>query len=376
MEIILKIGICIFRGLYALMKCLPTKKKAVFISRQSNDPSVDFNMIEEEIHRQHSDYKTVVLCKKIEGNIFNKIGYGFHMLRQMYHLATSQIVILDSYAILVSVLNHKKNLLVIQIWHSVGTMKKFGYSILDKSEGSSSKIAKLFRMHANYDYILASSEAYKAHLGEGMNYPVSKIKTFPLPRTQLLHEKKYADETRKKIFSEYPKLKGKENILYIPTFRKGKDDEAAFSEAAKKLCEAVDYSRYNLIVKAHPLAEFEMAHSQALIDKKFTSFEMLFVCDCIISDYSCIIYEAAALHKPMYMYTYDYDNYMSTRDIYMDYKKEMPGPILKSAEEVVSAIENNECDVASVDKFFAKYVTPNSENETGDIVEFIFSNLK
>ncbi|MCB6992360.1 CDP-glycerol glycerophosphotransferase family protein [bacterium 210820-DFI.6.37] len=374
MNRILKTGIKIFQCLYCIIKCFPTQKKVTFISRQSNSASLDISMLEKVILEQHPDFKTVILCKKIEGSILCKIGYCFHMLRQMYHLATSQIVILDSYAILVSILNHKPNLLIIQMWHSIGTMKKFGYSILDMEEGSSSQIARIMKMHANYDYILAASDAYKTHLAEGFHYPLSKIVTLPLPRVEALESSQYAVGAREKIFLSYPQLREKPTILYVPTFRKGENQE--FAQAAIALADAVDYSRYNLIIKAHPLAEFKETHPFAVIDHRFSSFDMLFVCDYVISDYSCIIYEAAVLKRPLYFYAYDYDRYMSTRDIYMDYKKEMPGPICSTAAEIVQAISDQACDPENVQKFLRKYVTPKSNHETKDIVDFIFSRKK
>ena len=58
------------------------------------------------------------------------------MLRQMYHAATSEIVVLDTYCIIISLLKQRKSLKVIQMWHALGAMKKFGYSILDKGEGT------------------------------------------------------------------------------------------------------------------------------------------------------------------------------------------------------------------------------------------------
>lgn len=374
MHIILKIGIKIFQFFYCVMKVFPVKKKVTFISRQSNSASLDISMMQKEILKLHPDFETVILCKKIEGGLLSKIGYCFHMLRQMYHLATSQIVILDSYSILVSVLNHKKSLLVIQMWHSVGTMKKFGYSILDMPEGSSSKIAKTMKMHANYDYILAASEAYKPHLAEGFHYPISKIMTFPLPRVEALESSQYAADAKAKIYRSYPRLAEKETILYVPTFRKGENQD--FFSAAIALANAVDYSRYNLVIKAHPLAEFEADHPKAIIDQQFSSFDMLFISDYVISDFSCIIYEAAVLKRPLYFYTYDYDHYLATRDIYIDYKKEMPGPICSTAAEIVQAISDQACDPEKVQSFLTKYITPKSGHETKDIVDFIFSKRK
>ena len=374
MYVLLNSAIKILSFTYWFFKLLPSSKKVTFISRQSNEPSLDISMLSGKITELHPEYECVILCRKIEGGIMSKLRYCFHMLRQMYHLATSEVIVLDSYSILVSILDHKKNLLVIQMWHSVGTMKKFGYSILDMPEGSSSKLAHIMKMHRGYDYILAASEAYKPHLADGFNYPIEKIITMPLPRVEALKDKSRASQTRQKILEKYPQLGVKKNILYVPTFRK--EEPEKFKSAAASLADAVDYENYNLIIKVHPLAELDLTHEHAIIDNYFSSFDMLFIADYVISDYSCIIYEAAIRKLPLYLYTYDYEHYMNTRDIYMDYKKEMPGPVCNTAADTVQAIKKDICRPKDVEKFLNKYVYSGSKHETQDIVDFIFSNKK
>lgn len=385
MTVIVRFGILILNIIYCALKLLPQKKKVTVISRQSDSPSLDINMLAEKITALHSDYTVTVLCKKLDGGIGRKLGYCFHILRQMYHIATSKILVLDSYCIAASILHHRKSLLVIQMWHSIGTMKKFGYSILDKPEGSSSKVAHLMKMHAGYDYILAAGDGYKEHLAQGFNYPPKKIVTLPLPRVERLKDSGYKTRIINEITAEYPELSPsglsptgrfpKQNIVYVPTFRKANDGD--FLKALAELCEAVDYEKYNLIVKAHPLTDLSGFNGgKAVIDNKFSSFDMLFIGDIIISDYSCIMYEAAVLKKPVYLYAYDYDSYMSTRDIYMDYKKEVPGPICDTAGELVKAIENADYDFEKADAFLNKYVYMGSKHETEDIVEFMFGKRK
>lgn len=375
MGLIVKVAIFFLNIIYSLMKLLPQKRKITFISRQSNEASLDINMLDSKIHELHSDYETVILCKTLDSGFFNKISYALYMFKQMYHIATSEVVILDSYCITISVLNHRKNLLVIQMWHSIGTMKKFGYSILDKPEGSSSKIAHLMNMHRNYDYILAAGDGYKEHLAEGFNYPLEKIVTLPLPRIEVLKDKVYAQKTRSKILNVYPDLEDKKNIVYVPTFRKVNDDE--FLSALKSLCDSVDYDKYNLIIKAHPLTDLtDFDHGDAVLDNQFSSFDMLFISDIIISDYSCIMYEAAVLGKPIYLYAYDYDEYMATREIYMDYKHEIPCPICGSANELMNAIKDIGFDYSNLDNFLKKYVSTGNKSESEDIVKFIFSHKK
>ena len=45
------------------------------------------------------------------------------------------------------------------MWHSMGTMKLFGYTALDKSEGSKAELAYAMKMHENYDYVISGSKA-------------------------------------------------------------------------------------------------------------------------------------------------------------------------------------------------------------------------
>lgn len=375
MTIIIKIGIIVLNFIYSIFKLLPQRKKISVMSRQSDSPSMDILLLKDTISRMHPDYSVVVLCRKLENSPAGAIKYSFHILRQMYHFATSKAVILDSYCISASILHHRKGLLIIQMWHSIGTMKKFGYSILDKPEGSSSKTARLMKMHANYDFILAAGDGYKSHLAEGFSYPQSRIVTLPLPRVQLLKSEEYARKIRDRIFAEYPMMKDKKNIVYVPTFRKIDDD--GLTKALEALCDCVDYEKYNLIIKVHPLTDLNGFYDNRVIkDTLFSSFDMLFAADAVISDYSCIIYEAAVLRKPIYLYAYDYDEYMADRDIYMDYPAEMPGPICADACSLIAAIKDGSYDYDRLETFLNKYVFMGSDHETEDIVDFIFDHIK
>ena len=377
MDRLVKLGITGLRGVYAVMKIFPEKKKITILSRESDTPSLDIEMLRDKIQELHPDYKVVVLCKLFKSSApkHEKLSYALHIPRQMWHLATSKAAVLDTYCIPVSLLNHKKDLLVVQMWHSIGTMKKFGYSILDQAEGSSSKIANLMRMHHGYDYIFAAGEGYRDHLAQGFNYPLEKVVVMPLPRVEALKDKSRAEATRKRIFARYPELNSdKKNIVYVPTFRKG-EDEATFS-AIRELCNSVDYDKYNLVIKAHPLTDLGgLDDEHAIIDREFSSFDMLFAADIVIGDYSCIMYEAAILGKPLYFYDYDYDEYMATRDIYMDYMAEVPGPVCYDAPSLMKAIKEPSYNYAKLDSFLRKYVYVDSKHETQDMVEFLFTHI-
>lgn len=374
MVLIIKIGTFILNFIYLFIKLIPTKNKITMISRQSNTEPMDFRLIREEIERRNNKTKVVVLCHQLDGGInstfINKIKYIFHMFKQMYHIATSKVVILDTYCMVISILKHKKRLKVIQIWHSMGTMKKFGYAVLGLNEGSSEKIAYAMKMHKNYDYILASSDAYKDHLASGFNCNPDIILTYPLPRYDLLVDSGFDKRCKDKIESTYPILKKKKNIVYCPTFRKY---ECGFEEALNKLIECVDLNKYNLILKLHPLSKvnIDVKNDGVIIDKKYATFDMLSIADYVISDYSCVIYEAAVKNIALYFYNFDMDTYLDKRGLAIDYYKELPGIISKDPKDIINDIEKNNYDYKKLKEFSDKYVTP-SDGATKNIVDFVY----
>lgn len=54
-------------------------------------------------------------------------------------MATSRAIILDSYCIAVSLLGERIKAPVVQIWHALGNMKKFGYAALDTPRATAPK---------------------------------------------------------------------------------------------------------------------------------------------------------------------------------------------------------------------------------------------
>ena len=371
-----KIAIIGAKILYSFFKIFPTKNKITMISRQSNEETLDFRLLREEIEKENNKIRVVVLCHKLEGGInasfAEKIKYGMHMLLQMHHIATSKVVILDTYCILISILKHKKSLKVIQMWHSMGTMKKFGYQILDREEGTKKEVANLMQMHKNYDYVFASSMAYSKQLAEGFGCEINKIRIFSLPRVDLLTSEEYKRQITSKIEEKYPKIFTKKNILYCPTFRK---DEKQLEKEIYKMIEQVNFEQYNLIIKLHPLSKIKINNPNVIFDKYFTSMDMLFIADYVISDYSCIIYEVAILNIPLFFFAFDLQEYLNNRGLTIDYEKEVPGLVSKDAKEIIEAINNNKYNIKLVEQFRKKYVT-NTKDCTKKIVEFVKELMK
>ena len=333
---------------YFILKLLPTKNKIVFISRQTDKPSLDFRLLKKEIETIDKSIKIVFVTKKMKKNLFDGIKNIINIFIQLYHLATSKVCITDGYNISISVLKHKKKLKVFQIWHSLGAIKKFGYQTLNTTK--SKKIADILKMHNNYDYITCSSNEMIKYFSKSFNYEKEKFIPIGLPRIDYLL--KNVKKNRKKIYSIYPKLKNKKIILYAPTFR----DNNYYK--INELIEAIDLKKYILIIKIHPNMNYKINYKKNVYTcDEFTTLQLLSIANHVITDYSGISIEASILEKPVYLYVYDLKEYSKNPGININLKKELPNYVFKDEKELYQTLNSNSYDIDVIKKYKQKYVT-------------------
>lgn len=349
---LIKIGTGVLNAVYSIMKIAPVKNRIVFLSRQSNKPSYDIRALDEWFQKQ--GFETVVLCKEMGHGPAAYAGYMLHMLKQMRCMATSKMVILDTYCIAACLLRHRDELIIAQMWHALGSLKKFSLSILDQAGGRSSRTANIMHMHEQYDIIFTSSEASRSAFAEAFGYGEDALTVMSLPRVDAILDRQRDEKNKEKIRNAYPEIAqgGRKVLLYAPTFRKGKD----ISEDVRRLIDTVDYSRYDLIVKLHPLDAALLEGGQAIVDRKFSTMDMLSVCDVVITDYSAVTYEAALKGRPLVFYAFDIGEYIAGRDFYLDYNSEMPGPVTTSAADVMKVIDAEAWQPDRVRQFAEKYI--------------------
>lgn len=365
-ECILYIARKIMNGIYCVIKLFPIKKnKILMMTRQSNEPSIDFVLLEKEIKARNENITVKMLCKKIPRNFIRRIGYCFYLIKCMYHLATSKTCIVDGYVIPICILHHKKELTIIQIWHAMGAIKKFGLQITDKKEGSNDKIAKIMKMHQNYTNVICTSDATKEFYSQAFQIAKDKILVLGMPRIDyLLGKSGQIDEQVKQIYEQYPKLKTKETVLYVPTFRKGKKIELS------PLINAFSADKYNVIIRLHPLDGTKVAE-QFLIDDHYQTIDLLKIADYVITDYSAIAFEASVLKKKLFFYLYDMQEYQEKRGLNISLTQEMPSVTYNDAVQIAETIKNHTYDEKDWEHFREKYIQTCDLDNTKRIVDYI-----
>ena len=67
MTLIIKFGKCCLGILYCLLKVFPTQKhKVLFLSRQSDELSLDFSMLKDSLLAADASVKIVSICNRLD----------------------------------------------------------------------------------------------------------------------------------------------------------------------------------------------------------------------------------------------------------------------------------------------------------------------
>lgn len=371
----MRIAVILLRWLmnfiYFFMKLAPTdNNKVVFLSRQTNTPSDDFLMLKDKLEEMKPDVKIVMFTQRVDNSPKGLISFAQTTLKSMRELASARVCVLDSYWPAVSVLKHKKELAVIQLWHAMGKIKKSGYQSLGKKFGRSNMIAKEMRMHRNYDVIIAGGRAFNPFYCASFGVEPDILYNVGLPRMDKLREG--VSEARERFDKAYPWMKGRKIILYAPTFRKGQTLEPT------ELVNAFAFNRKQmLVIKRHPNQLLNLESIEpAITCCKVSTATMLSVCDCIITDYSAITIEAALLGKPVYFYLFDYEDYMAHNGLNVKLFDEFPDCIFTDPEKLMEAINKGDYDYDNYRRFCEKYLPDLNGRATDKISALIIDCME
>jgi len=132
-------------------------------------------------------------------------------------------------------------------------------------------------------------------------------------------------------------------VGYFPTWR---DDDSRFigpdGLSLDRLAGAVSAQGGLLVFKPHFDMAQEIPESDAMVvlDRNDDLSAYLHLCSVLITDYSSVALDFMLLDRPILYYVPDLDEYHSARGLYFTPEEMMPGPLLRSPEELYRAIES------------------------------------
>ena len=133
---------------------------------------------------------------------------------------------------------------------------------------------------------------------------------------------------------------------------------------------------YTLILRLHPKIN-KFYSSDIKIEGDYIDCsdykneqELMLLADILITDYSSIMIEFGLLNKPIVFFAYDLDNYLSNeRGFYLNYKNDLPGPIVHTTEELIECIEKG-VDTSNLDSFLKTQFDEIDGNSSKRVVDF------
>ena len=107
---------------------------------------------------------------------------------------------------------------------------------------------------------------------------------------------------------------------------------------------------YILLVRFHYYNDVrDVSHKNIIDVSKYNDINDLYIIvDLLITDYSSVVFDYSNLRRPVILYAYDLDDYKEARNFYINYEKDMPGPVAKTVEELNEELKN-------IDTIFNRY---------------------
>jgi len=362
----------VVRIAYKLACMLKIKENRIcFISNRRNDMSGNFEFVYDVLKQDKSIDMRFILDDRtiIRMSYRNAFRYG-------YYCATAKVILVDDYAGLLYKIPRRSGTTMMQLWHACGAFKTFGYSRMGKPGGQTQSSSA----HRNYDYCIVSSKEISKFYAEGFGISLEKPIATGIPRTDIFFDAAYKKKAQEAFYAQYPQLKEKKIMLFAPTFR-GNGKITGFYPVEKfdvaKMYEELG-GEYAILIKHHPFVQdrnvIPEEYKDFIIDMSSNAElnDLLFITDLLISDYSSVIFEAALLDIPMLFYAYDLQRYISTRGFYYEYEEFVPGKIVSSFSQAVTAIKSNDFEVEKIKSFKTRFfddLDGKSSQRTADLIK-------
>ena len=276
----------------------------------------------------------------------------------------------------------RDNQVMLSTWHGT-PLKRLGFDMGNIHLSNPKTKESYKRDSSEWDYLISPNRYTTEILKRSFAYDGAVLET-GYPRNDILYNKDdlKVDEIKKRL--NLPS--DKKIILYAPTWRDVETHELENAEYKlkldlDKLKESIG-DEYVFLIRTHYL----ITDNLYLGDCKDFAFnvsqyediaELYLISDILITDYSSVFFDFANLKRPILFYTYDLDEYENElRGFYIDIRNEVPGPLLKTTEEVIESIRNinsiTEEYSEKYDEFYERFCSLEDGNASKRVVEKIW----
>jgi CDP-ribitol ribitolphosphotransferase len=296
-----------------------------------------------------------------------------------YRLAGARVFVVDDYFFPLYAVTPRPGTTVVQVWHACGSLKKFGYSVADKTFGADEAVTNRIRIHSNYDVCLVSSRAAVPAYAEAFGQPESVfVSTLGIPRTDALVDPVLTDGVADRVRRRYGIADDRRVILWAPTFRGDRITEARADEHLDlSALRAALGGDHVLLLRLHPFIRARLVVPADCLGFAIdvstdpSINDLMLASDVLVTDYSSVVFEFALLGRPIGLFAPDLSAYERQRGFYVDYETAMPGPIFDRTDELAAWLRAGSFDPERVRAFARRWFDVADGHATERFVERI-----
>jgi CDP-ribitol ribitolphosphotransferase len=343
------------RVLGALFSLFPVRGDRVTLAT-ARVAHLDGNLL--HIHRAIAAMRPAIqpelLLEPYAYGLAGKLRYLLRLVRGMYLVRTSRLVVVDNALLPIHVAPHRAATTVVQVWHAEGALKRFGADAV----GGLREPERSF-LHRNYDWVVTSGEASREAWSRAFRTPLEKVVALGSPRTDLFHDPAAMARIREQVRTAYPSLRDRRVILHAPTFRgRGRAKRPGGALDAERLRAALPPTDV-LVLKSHPNLDRSLVSTagyDVIVDPSFDLNDLLLATDVLVTDYSSAIFDAALLRLRLLLVVDDLEAYEKDPGVYLDYRTDMIGTQVRDTDGAIAALLEDRFDLAAYDGFVERHL--------------------
>jgi CDP-glycerol glycerophosphotransferase len=305
------------------------------------------------------------------------VGYMYYLARSKYYVFNSRQ---PEWA------RKREGNVFLQAWHGT-PLKRLVFDMEDISSATPKYKQQVYKQSRVWDYLIAPNKYSSDIFRRCFMFDNVMLET-GYPRNDILHDKN-REQIAEQIKTKLGIPKDKKTILYAPTWR----DDEYYTKGRYKFTLKLDLQllkeklgkEYVILLRTH----YFIADSLDVTGLEDFAFnlskyddisELYLISDILITDYSSVFFDYANLKRPMLFFTYDLEKYRDIlRGFYIDIEEELPGPLLFTNEEIISAINNiDKLQLQYQEKyaaFYEKFCSWEDGNASRKVASAVF-NLK
>ncbi len=299
--------------------------------------------------------------------------------RYFYHLATAKYVIVNSRMPMEYV--KREGQIFVQTWHGT-PLKKLAHDMQNfkmPNQTAETYLADFSKDIENWDYLL-SQNAYATSKFKSAFKFEKEIIEMGYPRNDVLY--KFDDLNVKMIKEKYQIKEDEQVLLYAPTYRDNQYDENNdYTQQIKLDLDLLNkrLKNWKIILRVHYLIaqKIECEYENIIISPIAADInEQLIIADCLLTDYSSIMFDYANLRRPMIFYAYDLAEYSTeTRGFYQDYQKLICGESIRDTNALIKILKSftnyQNRYKAEIDLFAEAYASNDNAAASEEVIKYL-----